>query len=299
MKKRVAKFLSVFVILCLLTSSACLEHAFSQSQKTFLWRVQSKTATVYILGSLHFFKKEFYPLNKKIRDAFDESQVLVVEANIKEPGRLDAKKLREMAFYPGEDHLQKHISHETYELIQREAARVGIPPEVVNQQKPWFLALTLEAMELLKLGFDPRYGIDMHFLSQAGDKKKILELEGLDSQFNLLSHLSEKEQESLLVYTLKDLGTIGQEIDNYVRAWTSGDIKGMESLIMKSMTEDMRHSSLIEKFFYERNKNMVSKIEDLLKTKGISFVVVGAGHLVGQKGMIALLISKGYPVEQF
>ena len=72
MKKRVARFLSVFVILCLLTSSACLEHAFSQSQKTFLWRVQSKTATVYILGSLHFFKKEFYPLNKKIDDA--ESQ---------------------------------------------------------------------------------------------------------------------------------------------------------------------------------------------------------------------------------
>jgi hypothetical protein len=157
----------------------------------------------------------------------------------------------------------------------------------------------LEAMELLKLGFDPRYGIDMHFLSQAGDKKKILELEGLDYQFNLLSHLSEKEQESLLVYTLKDLRTIGQEIDNYVRTWTSGDIKGMESLIMKSITEDMRHSSLIEKFFYERNKNMVSKIEDLLKTKEISFVVVGAGHLVGQKGMIALLISKGYPVEQF
>jgi uncharacterized protein YbaP (TraB family) len=298
MKKRVARFLSVFVVLCLLTSSACLEHAFSQSPKTFLWRVRSKTTTVYVLGSLHFFKKEFYPLNKKIDDAFDQSQVLVVEANINEPDKLDVQKLKKEAFYVGDDHLEKHVSPETYDLIKKEAVRVGIPLDAINKQKPWFLALALEALELMKLGFDPRYGIDVSFLSKATDKKKILELEGLDYQFNLLSRLSDKEQELFLVYTLKDLSTIGQEIDNYVRTWTSGDIKGMESLIIKGMTEDVKASSIPEKFFYERNKNMVSKIEDLLKTKETTFVIVGAGHLVGSKGIIEMLTGKGYLVEQ-
>ena len=62
-----------------------------------------------------------------------------------------------------------------------------MPLELINRQKPWLLALTLEALELMKLGFDPQYGIDAYFLSKAQGSKKILELEGVDEQFNLLS----------------------------------------------------------------------------------------------------------------
>ena len=182
MKKRVAKFLSVFVILCLTHFIACLEHAFSQSPKTFLWRVRSKTTTVYVLGSLHFFKKEFYPLNKKIDDAFDQSQVLVVEANINEPDKLDAQKLKKRPFIRRRSFGEEHVSRETYELIKKEAGRLDLPLDVVKKQKPWFLALTFEALELVKLGFDPRYGIDINFLSKASGKKKVLELEGIDYQ---------------------------------------------------------------------------------------------------------------------
>jgi hypothetical protein len=43
---------------------------------------------------------------------------------------------------------------------------------------------------------------------------------------------------------------------------------------------------------------MVSKIEEYLKEKGTYFVVVGAGHLVGEKGIIETLRKKGYQVEQ-
>ncbi|RJQ38322.1 MAG: hypothetical protein C4550_06760 [Nitrospiraceae bacterium] len=43
---------------------------------------------------------------------------------------------------------------------------------------------------------------------------------------------------------------------------------------------------------------MTLKIEEFLKTKETYFVVVGAGHLVGNKGIIELLKRKGYPVEQ-
>jgi uncharacterized protein len=43
---------------------------------------------------------------------------------------------------------------------------------------------------------------------------------------------------------------------------------------------------------------MVAKIEGYLKSKTGYFVVVGAGHLVGEKGIITLLQKKGYKVEQ-
>jgi len=291
-------WLAILFILFLLGSSSYALSAVTQNQKNFLWKVQSKTGTAYVLGSIHFMKKDIYPLHKNIENAFDKSGVLVVEANINDVGKIDIQKIIESAFYPGNDTLQNHVSIETYELLKREFEGFGIPFEVINKQRPWFLALTLTSLELLKLGFDPANGIDVHFLSKADGKKKITELESVDYQINLLSRFSDREQEFFLLYTLKNINTTGQEIDGLFRAWITGDTKSMESIITKPTAEDRNLFSLYEKLIYERNRNMVSRIEEFLKTKETYFVVVGAGHLVGKKGIIEMLRRKGYAVEQ-
>ena len=64
------------------------------------------------------------------------------------------------------------------------------------------------------------------------------------------------------------------------------------------MTEDNRLSPIYDALIYNRNKNMVSKIEDFLKAKETYFVIVGAGHLIGEKGIVESLRKKGYFVEQ-
>ena len=138
----------------------------------------------------------------------------------------------------------------------------------------------------------------MYFLSKAKGKKRILELESFDYQIRLLSEFSENDQELFLLYTLKDLRLLGRELDRMIRAWTSGDIKSVESIMTKNMTEDGRLSSVYEKLIYERNRNMASRIEDLLKEKETCLVVVGAAHLVGSRGIIEILKEKGYLVEQ-
>ncbi|OGW38873.1 MAG: hypothetical protein A2Y97_12150 [Nitrospirae bacterium RBG_13_39_12] len=299
MKIKIDRLLLIFIlILILLNSFVYTKDAFSQNQKNFIWKVQSETGTVYVLGSIHFLKKEFYPLNKQIEDAFDKSKFLVVEANINDLGKVDIEKLLGSAFYKDEETLKKHISRETYELVKKESERIGIPLEFFNKQKPWFLALTLSSLEMVNLGFDPNYGIDIYFLSKAAGKKKILELESLDYQIDLLSKFSEKEQEMFLLYTLKDLNTLGKELDRLIRAWTSGDAKGIESIMTKSIKEDKDLSSVYEKFVNERNRNMALKIEEFLRTNDAYFVIVGAGHLVGKKGIIEILKEKGYSVRQ-
>jgi uncharacterized protein YbaP (TraB family) len=103
----------------------------------------------------------------------------------------------------------------------------------------------------------------------------------------------------LLRLTLKDLQTTAREVDQAVRAWKSGDTKGMEAVMTKSFQDDPKSAPLHEKLIVERNRKMVSTVEDYLKRKGAYFVVVGAGHLTGEKGIIAELRKKGYPVEQF
>jgi uncharacterized protein YbaP (TraB family) len=293
--RRLLFVFSVLILVCLLASD---QLAFSQSQRSFLWRVQSKTNTVYVLGSIHFFKKEAYPLHRKIESAFDQSEVLVVEANVNDIARLDIEKLVESAMYLGPETLERHVSAETYELIKKETGRLGIPLELINRQKPWFLALLLESLELLKLGFDPNYGIDKYFLSRATGKKKIVELESLDYQIDLLSKFSDQEQELFLLYTVKDLRVLRQELDRLTQAWISGDAKGMESMMTRGFAEDRRMSSIYEKLILERNRSMASKIEEFLRNKEIYFAVVGAAHLVGDQGIIEILKGRGYLVEQ-
>jgi uncharacterized protein YbaP (TraB family) len=263
-----------------------------------LWKIQSKRNTVYVLGSLHYCKKEIYPISEKIEKAFRQSEILVVEADVTDIKRMDIGKLIERAFYPENDTLEKHVSPKIYEWVVKETVGLGIPVELLNRQKPWFLAMTLVALESLKLGFDPNLGIDKYFLSKAEGGKEILELESLDYQINLLSGFSDQEQELFLLYTLKDLKILEQDLGKLTQAWSSGDTKVMESILTRSVSEDRRLSSVFEKVIYERNRKMASRIEDYLKTKETYFVIVGAGHLVGSRGIIEVLKDKGFLVEQ-
>ena len=285
-------------VLCLILTFLSLSYSISYAEKNFLWRVQSKRNTVYVLGSIHLLKKDIYPLSRTIEGAFEKSDVLAVEANVNDISRLDIGKLMESAFYPVSDSLEKHVSGKTFSLIKEETARAGLPMELVYNQKPWFLGLTLESIELMKSGYDPNYGIDKHFLSKAEGRKKISELESLDYQINLLAGLNDEEQELFLLYTLRELRILVQEVDKLVDAWKSGAVEKMESTITKSLAEDRRFYTIYDKLIYKRNRNMAQKIEGYLKTNGTYFVVVGAAHLLGDKGIIQLLKDRGYSVEQ-
>jgi uncharacterized protein YbaP (TraB family) len=288
--KKIIVLISLFII--------SASYSLSSAQDNFLWRVQSKQSTVYILGSIHLLKKDAYPLNKVIEDSFEKSDFLAVEANVNDIGQLDPLTLVSKAFYPAGDALDKHVSKRTMEAIRNETNRIGLPLEIVMSQKPWFLAMTFESLELLKDGYDPAYGIDQHFLSQAEGKKKILELESLDYQIQLLSGFNDNEQDLFLLYTLNNLKTIVQDADEIFRVWKSGNPQRMVAVMAKSQIGDSGFNSVYEKLVTNRNKTMASKIEDYLKTNKTYFVVVGAAHLVGEKGIINLLKGRGFAVEQ-
>jgi uncharacterized protein YbaP (TraB family) len=298
MEKRRSKLSRILSVLILVSLVILVRDTLSQSPKSFLWKIQSKTSTVYVLGSLHLAKKEIYPLSQKIENAFDQSDFLVVEANVNDIKKIDIQKLMESAFYPANDALEKHVSPETFEWVKKETEGLGIPLELLDKQKPWFLAMTLVSLESIKLGLDPNLGIDKYFLSKAEGKKKILELESLDYQIRLLSGFSEKDQELFLIYTLRDLNVMEQEVGRLIQAWVSGDAQAVESILARSVSEDNRLSAILEKLIFERNRRMVAKIEDFLRTKETYFVIVGAGHLVGNQGILKLLGGKGYLIEQ-
>jgi len=101
-----------------------------------------------------------------------------------------------------------------------------------------------------------------------------------------------------LLYTLKDIKVLEQELDKLVKAWTAGDGEGIELIMTQSIKEDKRLIPIYERLVLERNRKMVSKIEEYLKEKETIFVIVGAGHLVGSQGIIELLKGRGFLPEQ-
>ena len=286
------------LLVCLLFSPVAAGTQSPSKQKHFFWEIRSATGTAYLLGSIHYLKKEVYPLPGVIEEAFRASDILAVEANVDDLTKIDLQKLMDRAFYQGGASLEEHVSRETFALLKKELEGYGIPVELVYRQKPWFVALTLTSLELLTLGFDPEYGIDRHFLVEAEGKKKIIELESVDYQIDLLSSFSDADQELFLLYTLQDLHRMNAQGEELLKAWRTGDTKMMNALVFSDDARGRQISGIYEKLLYKRNQNMSHRIEGFLKTKETCFVVVGAAHLIGKKGIIETLRNRGYTVEQ-
>ena len=297
MRKISRRSLPVFVILFL---SLIAAPAFTpaEAQRHFLWQAKTDTATVYLLGSIHFMKKEAYPLNRVIEDAFDRSDTIAVEADISSIGKQALERLRLAGFYQGDDSIVNHLSQETYAYVTREAARIGFPAASLNRQKPWFLAMTLSSIELMRAGYNPHFGIDKYFLTRASGKKKVVELESLDYQIDLLAGLPDREQEDFLLFAIKDLRSLVEQVDTIITAWTAGDSTAIAGILEKSVADDSRLKAIYKKTMTDRNLNMTEKIASYLRSGGCVFVVVGAGHLVGELGIVELLRKEGFTVEQ-
>ncbi len=285
--------LALFAALTLLVTPALA------GEKSFLWKIQSKSATVYILGSLHMAKPDIYPLPQKIEESFAKSAVLALEAD---PAKAqNTALLRQMlaaAAYAKGGTLKEHLSRETFELARREIERLGLSMETFSRIKPWFLAMSIETLELQRLDYDPANGIDIYFAGKAAGEKQIVELESFDYQIRLLNGFSDREQELFLLYTLKEMATLRDEIEELMAAWRGGDAKSMERLVTRTLIESPELRPIYAKLFYKRNREMTARIEQLLKGKQTVFVAVGAAHLVGKEGIIEQLKGKGFTEEQ-
>ncbi len=290
------RILLVSFVLSYFLLNILLKNLFAET-KTFLWEIKSQTNRVYILGSIHFMKKEHYPLNKKIEDAFDKSEVIAVEANINDISKIDIQKMLNTAFYTGSDSLEKHVSESTFRLLKTKFESYGFPLWIISKQKPWFLALTLVSLELMKNGYDPQYGLDMYFLSKATNKK-IKELESIDYQLNLLSEFSDREQEAFLLYSIKNTENLSKDTGDIIKAWKEGNVSDLESIIISSFKNQEGMASVYRKLVDERNEKMALRIEKYLESNKTHFIIVGAGHLIGKNGIIELLKNRGYAIEQ-
>jgi uncharacterized protein YbaP (TraB family) len=291
MKKYVLIFLSFLVV----------ANGHAENDRAFFWQVNSDRATVYLMGSIHFADKSFYPLRKEIEDVFKKSDVLVVELDINNIDHNAYNRLLvEKGIYKDGSTIKDVISEKTWLQLGQRLEQLNISYDDIKNYKPGILVLTLTAMQVMQMGFDPELGIDVYFLNKAVSDvsaKKIIELETLSQQVNLFLNIPNGDL--LLKESLYSLDESELMMADMVRYWKAGDEKKMNKLLFEDVLNKYpAFTKIYDSLIYQRNDQMVSKIDEMLKQQGNYFVVVGSGHLIGDKGIVNALKEKGYDVKR-
>jgi len=262
-----------------------------------LWELHGKHNTVYILGSIHVLRQSDYPLAPEVLSAYGKVSSILMEINLADvdPQRLQTELLAS-ARLPEGTTLPGIMGDERYKRAQALAQEVGIDLGIFDAFAPWFAAEAISQLQLQRLGFQPKSGVEMFFLERArADGKSVAGLETVHDQIALFDALSLDAQADYLVSSLQEARDLPKEVNAMVHAWASGDTKWFTEQLKSELGRD---PALYESVLVARNRKWVPKIEALLNDDKNYLVIVGTGHLVGQGSVIALLKKDGIAAAQ-
>lgn len=277
---------------------SAIEKGGPQEARLFAWEAKVGESYLTLLGSVHVGRGDLYPLDSRLEGRFDASDAVVFELDLArlKPGHA-ARVMRDLgSLSPGET-LADKVSSDTMNGVRRALATEPGAVKAANASQPWFVSTLLTMRALRRAGFKAEWGIDEHFRLRAREATKtVIGLETLEEQLSLLSGLDGETQEILLRSTLEDLDEQGAQLSAAFELWGRGDAVGLDQTMLQPLRTE--HPQLFARIFAVRNHQMVSRLLEISKQPGRYFVVVGAGHLIGQTGIVDLFSRLGIVARQ-
>ena len=257
-----------------------------------VWQLQGPRGSVFIAGSMHLLRRERPALPAAIVKAYEESESLVMEIDADDiDDQYTAQLMLRLATFADARSLPMITGEARWQKLQTLLARVQVPESFAATLEPWGVAILLTSLEYARLGFDPEIGVEKQLQDLAArDRKPIAGLETPEFQIGLFDALPMDEQLQLLDMTLEDIGEMPDTVDELYAAWRAGDLRALDALLLEGYREMPRlYADLVER----RNRNWIAPIKALLEQDGDTLVVVGALHLVGEQGVVAMLEREG------
>lgn len=285
----------------LLGASAALAHgapACEDPGASMLWKVEAGDRNVYLFGSIHMGKADFYPLKPAVEAAFDASEHLVFEvdpASMADPSLL--VEIQSRGMLPAGQTLADVLSPPVLQDLREAMTRAGLPVDTLMRMKPWLLTMTLTALQMTRGGYSPQFGLESYFMGRKPPGMDVLELESVREQIGYLEALN---AESFLAYTLAGLDAPPEELERMMDAWRCADHEGLKTVLFEDFETDADPAlaGLKVKLIDERNRRMAQGVRDFIQTgEGDYFVVVGAAHLLGEGSVVDLLRRAGVEVQ--
>lgn len=280
-------------------------------QAQLLWKVSGNglQKPSYIIGTYHLAPVSFTDSIKGLKAAMDATEQVygeLVMADLTSPENM--QKMQTAMLLPDGQTLDKLFTADEMTRINalvKSVLGVDMTNPMVAQQlgklTPYALQVQLGVLIYLKKhpGFNPNEGFDSYFQKEAAAKGKgVGGLETFDFQINTLYKSATMERQKQLLLCMADnLEFTEEQTENVVKAFFTQDLDGIEKAMDAKLNNTCDGTpEEKETLIYSRNDNWMKQMPEIMKQKG-TFFAVGAGHLPGERGLLAQLKKAGYTVE--
>jgi uncharacterized protein YbaP (TraB family) len=284
------------------TASAQTDYAAIEASPA-LWSISDADSTVYLFGTVHILPPELTWRTPAVDAALDDAEIVYFEADATsaEAQAQTQVLIPQLGLNEPGVTLSSLISDEAKAHIATIAERLGAPAEILAAQmdplKPWLANLTLAILQIQAGGYDPASGVEYKLTAAAQEAGKAFGFfETLEEQLRFFADLPMETQIADFEVGVAQMVENPELLSEMVQAWAVGDMATLDRVF----NEDMRDSSaeLYQTLIVQRNQNWIPQIEAALASDQDAFVAVGAGHMPGESGVIALLEANGHTVTR-
>eukprot|EP00923_Selenidium_pygospionis_P019225 GHVN01033651.1.p1 GENE.GHVN01033651.1~~GHVN01033651.1.p1 ORF type:complete len:290 (-),score=27.16 GHVN01033651.1:217-1086(-) len=271
--------------------------ALSAQADSPVWKVVKGERTLFIGGTFHSLTPSDYPLPDAFEHAYKSSSIIVFETDIQKlkTPEIQQAMIQQWA-YPEGVTLKDTLDQETYSNFLDYLAERGIPQDNIVKFKAGMVSGWLRVVEMKRLGLSGTGVDEFYSLRALNDHKELGELETADEQIAFLAKMGEGKESELIECTINLMNELPTIIKVVKQAWRIGDIQKLNELGIEPMKE--RFPEIYAGLISNRNNAWMSKIDAMLETPEIAFVLFGVLHLAGDDGVLAQLKAKGYTIEQ-
>lgn len=263
----------------------------NKDNNTLLWQVSGKgIKPSYIFGTFHLMCKEDVQFSEQLKNVLRTSDEVYMEMDMDDPSILlsgllymnmkGGKKLKD---------LYTAAEYKKVETYFRDS--LGMPMLLFQSMKPYFLVAMLYPK---MMNCKTSSGVEEELMKIARqDKKEIKGLETMQFQASVFDSIPYEWQAKELLKNIDSFSIYKNEFDSMLMQYKDQQLSAMEKLLSKSEFGTDKYEELL---LSKRNRNWVDQLKILMQKESV-FVAVGAGHLVGEKGLLNLLKKEGYTVE--
>lgn len=272
-----------------------VSHAFDFNddniEKGLLWKIERPDVkTSYLFGTIHVEDERITKLPVPVKAALKECKSFTMEVILDFHAMT---VLSEAMFYKNGKTLKSVIGGQLYKQSMQALKNYSFPLDKINSIKPWAVVTVLSMPK-------PKTGIflDLHLYYEALRMGKATHgLETVSEQVRSLSSMSIQNQIKLLAETLKQSKNMPHMFKEMTDAYLSRELGEIVKLSKKYRIKDKAVSQeFMVRLVDERNHRMIKRMIPRLD-EGKAFIAVGALHLPGKQGLIALLRERGFKVS--
>ncbi len=288
-------------LITLLSIGLCFAQEPTQPARMPFYSAQKGALTLFVFGTMHIGMKQDYPARAEIIDALSQSQILALELDAVEAGKAQALS---QTILCSTDCLYDYFTEQEQEDIKEFLS--NYPQTIrkaITRTSPIVAGSIVSLVDGATLGFNLNYGSEQYLTQLAGDNKTIISLETAQQQIDLLTKMPLPIQNKFFLQLLQfSKAERLVMLETLHQLWRAGDANKLYTWYIAHSVKHthpddyMLFSQLNDAILYKRNQYFVDKSIQLLQEDQPVFIAVGALHLGGSKGILALLRERGFNV---